>query len=510
MKFRALFTLLLVLSCGFLPACGNTSDKTRITIRLVHAVPDGGAVDIWIQGRDTKLYEDVQYGTVTLNVSLKPGTYVFQVRPAFASSSIEPILESDPVTLKAGAPEAMLVATGLVGVDALDPNAARIVTVLDGFSNLATVQPVVRFVHAATGAGTLDLTVDDDDDIAGGDDDDDQVVLQLEQYGSSDPAGIPVDTEDPEQLLVFDGDLDAGLLTSFTLPALRESGRYFLIFIGSLGVSPRRIEGFQMLIVDELSNVVFVQQNPRIYVMNTVADSPLIDGAFGRVDVNGDPIGLPGILDTDFVFGDLGGSAGKSILLPPGDYEFAFTVPETNPFPTTQPFLGSGLSGTLVPGQQYLFCVNGRADQTFPFELIRAADKFDLDDPLAEEKSLWRFVHAAPDATAVVLGQIVQTVFSLLPGFPPSIIVGGTPEPIGVDVGVAEFVLEIARETDLSQFGLWAVDPADGGREFVVFLGSITGTPLPDTPADPRLVFVDTNVQPWVAVELFPLPVAPD
>ena len=242
MKFRALLTLLLAALCSFVPACGKTSDKTRVTIRLVHAVPDGGAVDIWIQGRDTKLYENVQFGTVTLSVSLKPGTYIFQVRPAFASSKTEPIVESDPVTLEAGAPETMLVATGLVGVDALDPNAARILAVLDGFSNLATVQPVVRFVHAATGAGTLDLTVDDDDDVALGDDDDDQVVLQLEQYGSSAPEGIPVDTEDPEQLLVFDGELDAGLLTSFTLPALRESGRYFLIFIGSLGASPRRIE----------------------------------------------------------------------------------------------------------------------------------------------------------------------------------------------------------------------------------------------------------------------------
>jgi len=509
MKFRILLTLVVASFCALLPACGSPSDKTRVTVRLVHAVTNGGAVDIWIQGRDTKLYENVQFRTVTLALSLKPGTYVFEVYRAFDSRSEDPLFVTNPLTLEAGTPRATLVATGLAGVDPMDPNAPRIITVSDGFSNLAEVEPLVRFVHAATGAPNLDLTIDDDDPLGGGDDDQDGIVLDLPQYGTSAPEGLPVDAEDPEQLLVLDADTDA-LLTSFTVPALRESGRYLVIFLGSLAVSPRRTEGFDLMIVDEESNVVTVQQNPRVYIMNAVADAPLINGVYQRLDPQLEPISLPAVLDIDFAFGALGGVSGTSIMLAPGNYEFAFDVPVTNPFPTVQPLLGSGVTDLLVAGEQYLFCVNGRADQTFPFQLVRASDKFDLDDPLAADMSLWRFVHAAPDATAVVLGQIVQTVFSALAGFPTSIVVGGTPDPIGVDVGIDEFGLVIARETDLEQFGAWPVDPTDGGREFVVLLGSTFGTPLPDTIADIRLVFVDTNVQPWTTAELFPLAPAPD
>ncbi|MHC4956433.1 MAG: DUF4397 domain-containing protein [Planctomycetota bacterium] len=505
MRYRpVLFVAIAVLSLGIF-GCGSGNQDKRTSIRLVHAIADLGPIDIWLQGNKTKLYENVSYQTVTNTLTLAPGTYNFQVRPAFASSSTAPVAQSGPIEIDEGGGSATIVAAGLIDVPEADPNEARVLALMHNFTTVSQVQAVARFVHAAPGAPDLDLRVENDERVLV--EHDDQEVLGLARYTSSDPAGIPVDANDPEQLLVFAA-TTTDLLSSFTTPLLADQGQYFVIFIGSIEASPRDTDAFEIMVVDQLSNVRIVKQNPRLYVMNTVADAPLISSQYRRLDPEGVPIGIPEPLLADLPFGELGNAESKSILLPPGRYEFTFTIPEDNPFPTVQPLLGAGDTGELLAGEQYLVCASGRADQTFPFELITAEEKFDLNVVNPETKSFWRIVHSAPDLTSVVLGEIINNEFFQLPEFPTAISPGQTTEPTGTDIGILSFFLAIVRQADTEEFGIWDVEPEPEARDFVVLLGSKDATPEPPESIEHvRLIFVDTTMQPWSTETQDPLPV---
>jgi len=502
MRFRLVPFLAFAILFSTLSGCGSGQQKPRTRIRLIHTIVDGGAVDVWLEGNRTKLYENVAYKDVTLAKTLAPGTYNFQIRPAFASSSTDPVAESGPVVIDDDGGAFTLIAAGLVGVDAADPDAARVLAIDHEFGPTGEMTALARFVHVAPGVPTLDVTVDDNDPEP--DDDSDQIVSDLERYTASDPVGTPVDADDPEQVQCFDADLDE-FLTSFTSPRLMDQGRYLVLFLGGLTVSPREHGAFEMLVVGDDGSVVCVKQNPRIYLMNTVADAPLIDAQYRMIDVFGLPIGLPMPLEDNLVFGDLGGDLSVSLVIEPGNYEFAFTIPEDNPFPTVQGLLGAGETGALLAGQQYLFCVSGRADQTWPFELIRAQELFDLDQVEPETQDLWRIVHSAPDLTSVVLGRIVANVFEPMPEFPLAISPGNTTAPAGTNVGVLDFVLAIVRQNLIDQFGLWEIVAEPAARQFVVLLGSLDGTPTPGTFERVRLTYVDTTSQPWSLFEHFPI-----
>lgn len=272
MRFRLVPVLATALLLVFLAGCGSGKQKPRTLIRLIHAVADADAIDVWIEGNRTKLYENVAYKDVTAVVTLAPGTYNFQIRPAFASSGTDPVAESGPVEIDDDGGAFTLIAAGLVGVPDADPDEARVLAIDHEFGPTGMLKAIARFVHAAPGAPTLDVTVDDNDPAP--DDDEDQLVSDLERYTTSDPVGLLIDADDPEQVRCFDADTDE-FLTAFTSSRLMDQGRYLVIFLGSLTVSPREHASFEMLVVGDDGSVICIKQNPRIYLMNTVADSTL-------------------------------------------------------------------------------------------------------------------------------------------------------------------------------------------------------------------------------------------
>jgi len=232
---RYCFAVLLLVLVG---SCGDPADRSRVTLRVIHAVPDGQAVDIWYVGRRSRLFENLTFGTASGYASLEPGTYRFQVRAAGAPGSAPPLAESGDVVVGPGGREATVIFGGLVSApvtDPPDPNALRVDVYVHGFTVESSTKAAVRFVHNATEAPTFDLTVDDDDPLP--DDDSDGTYVGLEPYTASDAAGIAVDPDDPEQLLVSDNATTLGL-ASFTTGALQAGNEYFVVFLGSLQSPP--------------------------------------------------------------------------------------------------------------------------------------------------------------------------------------------------------------------------------------------------------------------------------
>lgn len=479
-----------VLLLALLGACGSPTDRSRVSLRVVHAVPDGATVDIWIAGRRSKLFEGLAFGTATGYVNFEPGTYRFQVRLTGDPRSVPPLAESGDVVIGPGGRDATVIFGGLASVPATEPDALRVDVYQHGFVPESDTKAVVRFVHNAPGAPTFDLTVDDDDPPP--DDNVDGTYVGLAPYTASDEAGISVDAADPEQLLVSDNVTTLGL-ASFTTGALEAGNEYFVIFLGSLQSPPGAADGFRYIVLDRFGAVETRVQNPRLYLFNAVADSTSVDVTYRELDGTGVPTGPDLTLDTQVLYGDLGGDGGLWVQLPPGEYEFTATVPgDLAP-------LGSELSGVLAAGEQYLFVVGGRRDGTWPFDLIRADEKFDRTAQGTATTDRWRIVHAAPDLASVFFGQVVDTVFTPLAQFPNSISYGDTTAETGADVGIDPFELVITQENQVDQYGIWDIVPVPDALEFVVLLGSIEVVGVP-----PQLSFVDTSTQPWTLVAQLP------
>ncbi|MEM8884647.1 MAG: DUF4397 domain-containing protein [Planctomycetota bacterium] len=485
MTQRFVRILFAVMIAGMLTACGSGSDRTRFSVRFIHAVADAFPVDIWVQDRTSQLFGNLTYATATGFQALEPGTYVFEVRPAGAARD-DPALASVEVTVEETQTSFTIIIGGLANVPDTDPDALRLDVYQDGFEGdgLATL---MRFVHNAAGEPTFDLEVVDDDPLP--DIDGSASLTGLERYTASDAAGVRIDSLDPEQLQVFDnGTGDA--LSSFTTPELDESTRYYAVFLGSLSTSPRDDEGFRILLADSRGGFQIIEQNPRLYFFNSIADSTTVDSTFRFLDELGEPVGLPQELENNILYADLGGDSGISLQLPPGEYEFTFQIPgDLEP-------IGVDFSGVLLRGQQYLYVIGGRRDRTWPFQLIRAQDLFDRSALGMDTVNRWRILQAAPDIQSVFFGQIMNMMFETLPAFPDPIFYGASTEPTGEDIGLNEFELAVVREADSSEFGLFDIVPVANALEFVVLLGSVEVLGSP-----PQLSFIDTSVQPWALRE---------
>ena len=299
-------------------------------------------------------------------------------------------------------------------------------------------------------------------------------------------------------------------MRGFTTGPLPIEGEFFVVFLGSLSVAPNAQGGFEILVADKDGGFRIIKQNPRLYMMNTVADSITpdqtyaLDASVRLLDSEGVPVGIPIPIETNLLYGDLGGDSGASILMPPGEYEFTFQVPGA------EFALGSERSGALEPGEQYLVTIGGRQDDTWPFKAVFTKEAFDktaLVEELADENR-WTIVHQAPDLEAVFFGLWINNETLPWATFPDSIQYGEvTGPPEGRDIGLDSFVLSVVKQDNTDQFGLWDITPVADAYQFVVLLGSIDPQ-LPATILDwdnfPQLTFVDTTTQPWTTTDQFP------
>ncbi|MHC4937806.1 MAG: DUF4397 domain-containing protein [Planctomycetota bacterium] len=501
---RYLVALLLLAT---LTACGSGSNRQRVTIRFIHAVPDGQAVDIWVVDRNSKLFQDVAFATATKFISLEPGTYNIQIRRTGAARSTPPLAETGDVELQGPGDTYTAIFGGLVSAPEEDMAELRLDVYRHEFAEIDQQFARVRFVHNAPGVPTLDLILFDNDPFR--DPTIEGSYEALEQYTSSDPAGLVVDAEDADQLQLQDN-ADGSILTQFTTGELPSQGEFFVVFIGSLRVSPRAEGAFQILVADQEGGVGLIKQNPRLYFMNNVADSITpdttyaVDASYKVLDQDGEPVGPEFTVETNILYGDLGGDSGASILLPPGEYEFTFRVPGE------LDALGSEFSGGLLPGQQYLVPIAGRKDGTWPLAARFVAEAFDTTIAVEElaAENRWRVVHAAPDLEAVFLDLWINNEAVPWTLFEESISYGQvTGPPEGKDIGLDPFVLAIVKEDETAQFGLWDIVPVADAYQFVVLSGSID----PQLPVliegwdnTPELFFIDTTTQPWTVTPQSP------
>lgn len=65
-----------------------TVDADRAFVRLAHASPDAPAVDVYADGGDAPLFEDVAFGETTNYVGVAAGTYALDVRPAGGDDAV--------------------------------------------------------------------------------------------------------------------------------------------------------------------------------------------------------------------------------------------------------------------------------------------------------------------------------------------------------------------------------------------------------------------------------------
>jgi hypothetical protein len=502
MRYRVAILLFLALT-----ACNSGGNRERVTFRFIHAVPDGETVDIWVVDRTSKLFQNVSFATATGFISLEPGTYNIQIRTAGAARTTPPLAETGDVDLTEKGSTWTAIFGGLVAAAELDPDELRLDVYKHEFTQIDQDFARVRFVHNAPAEPTFDLLLYDDHPLR--DPTVEGTYVGLEIYTSSDPAGLVVDADDREQLQVQDN-ADASVLTQFTTGLLPNQGEFFVVFLGSLALAPRAEGAFQILIADKAGGYEIIEQNPRLYMMNTVADSITpddiyaLDASYKILDLDGEPIGPETTVETNLLYGDLGGDSGSSILMPPGEYEFTFRIPGD---PAS---LGSEFSGELMAGQQYFVSIGGRQDRTWPFNAqftLEAFDKTALEDDLDDENR-WRFIHQAPDVEAVLLDNWVNNMAVAWPLFPDAIsYTQVTLPPEGTDIGLDPFTLAIVKQDETNLFGLWDIVPVADLYQFVVFMGSIDPQ-LPATILDwdnfPQLTFVDTTTQPWTAVPQFP------
>ena len=489
MRYR--FAILLL---ALAAACGEPADRRRITIQFIHAVPDGVAVDIWIEGKTPKLFQDVGFASATSFIGLEPGTYNFQLRTVRAPETAPVIAETGDVVLDERGTKFTVIFGGLTSASALDPDALRLDVYQHEFEEADQSKARIRLVHNAPGEPTFDIAVRDD------------TYVGLEIYTASDGAGIQIDADFREQLLVEDNGTGA-LLTAFTTRLLPSDGEFFVVFLGSMQVAPREDAGFRILVADKKGGFEVLRQNPRLYMMNAVADSLTLSNTYALnasyklLDDDGVPFGFPIPLEQNLLYGDLGGDSGASLLIPPGEYEFTFHVVD-DPDP-----LGSALPGPLLRGEQYMVTIGGRQDGTWPFSALFSAERFDTTFKGTGTEDLWRIVHQAPDVQAVFLGEVINNAFEPLPQYPDSISYTTVDLPPGTDIGIDPFSLAIVRENQIDQFGIWEIVPVPDACRFVVLLGSIDPQLRIDIPGfdnTPQLSFIDTTTQPWTLTEQFP------
>src|SRR5690606_24156791 len=68
-------------------------------LRIVHASPEAPEVDVYLAGQDTPVFAALAYQETSPAITLEPGDYTFELRPAGAASTDAPLLVSEPITL---------------------------------------------------------------------------------------------------------------------------------------------------------------------------------------------------------------------------------------------------------------------------------------------------------------------------------------------------------------------------------------------------------------------------
>jgi hypothetical protein len=448
---------------------GPTPEGPTFALRVVHASPDAPAVDIWAEGGDAPLFEDVSYGEATAYRDIPEGTYNIQIRAAGSAGSTTPVYETGDLTLSED-DKVTAVAAGFLA-SSNDEDKFRVLPLFEEFVSNG-VDAVVRIVHASPDAPTVAIDVGNDGT---------PEIDSLARFADTGAAGVALPADEALQIGIWAGS-PLQRVTAFTTPELPAGGELFVIATGSLAKLPREDDGFGLLAVAPIGELGIIRQNPTVYALHAGPDVGAADIFAGDLE-----------LVDNLSFADLS----DNIQVPPGVYTldfFAHTPGSVRPPGTPA---ASFDTPQLDAGERYVAVaagfLNPDAPGEEPFQLLAYRDDFAFD----ALNTRARAVHASPDAPAVDIGtatgtQISAVVFSNL-----SFAQGSAGE--GAAIPEASLRLGVAPTGDINTVATFDVTTVADLRAFTFAVGALS----PDVGEEGfRLVLVNTSESPWAASEI--------
>ena len=239
MSKRVLLLAAAVVLAGLTLAGCSDSDSTpppssTAKIRVVHASPDAGLMDIYI-GTDsvTPWLEDVTYGTASTYLSRSSGTIVLVMREADADPVTDPGTASDPIDMAAGTSLTALIA-GLVGA-IVPEEEVRLTIYSDHFQTSPTAR--ARVVHAGSDAPGVDVSVGATKQV---------LASGLARWTESGRDGNVYDAGEIQDIVV---QAAGSQVISFRAPALEAEKDYYFFLIGLISDPGAATTPFDLLIV---------------------------------------------------------------------------------------------------------------------------------------------------------------------------------------------------------------------------------------------------------------------
>ncbi len=455
------------------PTTETTGTDMTAEVRVVHASPDAGAVDVYAAGSSEPLLENVEYTDASAWLSVAVGELTVELRPAGASADSEPVYTSDTLTLAEG-DRVSTIAAGLLGAKDKDTS-FRLLSVAEAWGNEIADRARVRVIHAGADAPPIEVGNLERGPIA------------LERYADADAAGVPVDVAGGERIDILAG---GNVVTSFTTPAIAENDEVLVVATGLLGSLAREDDGFGLIAVGQGGKLAFIRQDPELFTLHGARDADALELCAD---------GMPLAANIDY-------SEIQSVRVAPGNYDASLY---DYPAGCTGAVLnvGGNATGELEAGERYLFLITGErnpemVDGRAPepgIQLLPLIDRFTLGDEMAGK---YRFVHGA-SAEEIFVGSaldgeiVAQNVYTNAIGWrfeaedETSILEGF------ISLGVADASPDPTPEPPLTPIAEFPFDTFAGDRAW----GIISGDPSPDT-VDPndaivQLMVVDTTIPGW-------------
>ena len=148
----AVMLALTLLPVGNLASAAETAQSRPTRVRVVHAIPDAPAVDVYVNGNKT--VENLAFFTVTDYLTVAPGTFLIQVVPAGAALGTDTIVFQRNVKLKTG--DYSIIARGTLSrADSVGVGATQAYD----RNTPAEGQARVRVAHFAPDAPAVDIYV---------------------------------------------------------------------------------------------------------------------------------------------------------------------------------------------------------------------------------------------------------------------------------------------------------------------------------------------------------------
>jgi len=211
-----------VIGAMLLGGCSDSSTSTdpqpTARIRVIHASPDFGTVDVYLGNATTPWLKDLEYlqtGTyLTIN---SPATVTLAFRRAGDPVDATPLLTSDELSMSSGSSTSAVVG-GLAGSN-VAADELRLLTYTDTWLAHDTGKTRVRVIHA--GANARDLTVV----AAGGL----ELATDLPRFEASVQGGELYPAAVSLENVIYVNGL---AIASFAMPALDEDKDYYFVITG--------------------------------------------------------------------------------------------------------------------------------------------------------------------------------------------------------------------------------------------------------------------------------------